>query len=227
VKYYKFLTADGSATYGTGKWNLPHDGQPGEWMPDIVGDIVPCENGYHACRPQDVALWCNATMYELEYQGDIIEADDKVVGRRARLLRKIEAWDERTVRLFAADCAERVLPFFEKERPNDDRPRKAIQASRDYANGVIDAAAWDAARAAAWDAARAAAWAAAWDAAMAAAWAAARAAAMAAAWAAARAAAWAAAWDAAMAAARDAAWDAERAWQSSRLLEMVGEMEDR
>jgi hypothetical protein len=176
VKYYKFLTADGSATHGVGKWNLPHGDQPGEWMPDIQGEIVPCRNGYHACRPQDVALWLNATMYELEYEGDIIEADDKVVGRRARLLRKIDAWNDRTARLFAADCAERVLPIFEKERPGDDRPRKAIQAARDYANGVIDAAAWAAAWAAARDAAgvaagaaaraaaRDTAWAAAWDA---------------------------------------------------------------
>ena len=56
MKYYKFLTADGSATHGVGKWNLPTASGPDEWMPDIVGDIVPCENGYHACRPQDVVL---------------------------------------------------------------------------------------------------------------------------------------------------------------------------
>ena len=89
---------------------------------------------------------------------------------------------DKEIRLFAADCAEFVLPIFEKEYPNDDRPRKAIQAARDYANGLMSreqlAAAWDAADAA-WDAAGAAAWdaadaarAAAWDAARDAAWAA-------------------------------------------------------
>jgi hypothetical protein len=77
---------------------------------------------------------------------------------------------DKEIRLFAADCAESVLHIYEKQYPNDDRPRKAIQAARDYANGVIGthelaaarddawAAAWAAARAAAWDAARAAAW---------------------------------------------------------------------
>ncbi len=35
----------------------------------------------------------------------------------------------------AAREAERVLPFFEKERPKDDRPRKAIEAIRAWANG--------------------------------------------------------------------------------------------
>jgi hypothetical protein len=46
--------------------------------------------------------------------------------------------DENKVRLFAADIAERVLHIFEEKRPDDDRPRKAIQAARDFANGKID-----------------------------------------------------------------------------------------
>ena len=78
---------------------------------------------------------------------------------------------DKDIRLFAADCAELVLPIYEKQYPNDDRPRKAIQAARDYANRLINedelaaaSAAASAAAGAAW-AARAtasAAWAAAW-----------------------------------------------------------------
>jgi len=59
-----------------------------------------------------------------------------------------------------------VLPIFERERSNDARPRKAIEAARAYARGEIHAAAWDAIREAAWDAA----WDAAWHVARAAAW---------------------------------------------------------
>ena len=103
----------------------------------------------------------------------------------------------RLSRHFAAWCAEQVLPIFERERPDDMRPRQAIAVARDDAASESDrAAAWAAARAAA----RAATWDAAWDAAQAAAWAAARDAA----WDAAQ----AAAGDAAQAAARDAAGDA-------------------
>ena len=32
--------------------------------------------------------------------------------------------------IWAADCAERVLPYFEKKYPKDNRPRKAIKALR-------------------------------------------------------------------------------------------------
>ena len=116
---------------------------------------------------------------------------------------------EKVSRLMAADFAEEVLPIFEAKYPKDTRPREAVRAARDHANGKIDdkdlAAARDAAGAAAGDAAWAAARAAAGDAA----WAAARAAARDAAWAAAKdlAAARAAARDAARAAARAAAKD--------------------
>jgi len=119
---------------------------------------------------------------------------------------------DKEIRLFAADCAEMVLPIYEKAYSDDKRPRLAIQAARDYANGLIT---MEELRAAASDAASDAAWAAASDAASDAAWAA-RAAASAAARDAARDAAWAArdaardaAW-AARAAAGAAAWDAAR-----------------
>ena len=37
----------------------------------------------------------------------------------------------------AIEFAEQALPLFEKRRPNDERPRKAIQAARDYLDGKI------------------------------------------------------------------------------------------
>ena len=117
--------------------------------------------------------------------------------------------------------AEHVLPIFEKEYPDDRRPRKAIEVTRRHiagdatddersaARGAAWAAAWAAGNAAwaAGDAARGAgdaARGAAWDAARGAAWGAARGAARGAAWAAAG----AAGWDAA-----DAADAAEQKWQ--------------
>ena len=37
----------------------------------------------------------------------------------------------------AIEFAAEVLPLFEKRRPGDDRPRKAIQAARDFLDGKI------------------------------------------------------------------------------------------
>jgi hypothetical protein len=108
---------------------------------------------------------------------------------------------DKEIRLFAADCAESVLHIYEKQYPNDDRPRKAIQAARDYANGLINEDKLSASRDAACAAAGAAAGEAAGEAAGAAAGAAAGEAAGEAAW---------AAWDATRAAAWEAAWEAAR-----------------
>lgn len=39
--------------------------------------------------------------------------------------------------LWAADCAQHVLPLFEAEQPNDERPRGAIEVARAWARGEI------------------------------------------------------------------------------------------
>jgi hypothetical protein len=147
----------------------------------------PCEDGW-----AKLLLFLNKTQADDEPLSIATIIESNGIKDAVWALRAVEGKDKE-IRLFAADCAESVLHIYENKYPNDDRPRKTIQAARDYANGVIGKyeldAAW-AAESAAW--AACAAWDA-WDAA----WAA---------WAA-GAAAWAA-WDAA-GAARDAAGDAK------------------
>jgi len=41
--------------------------------------------------------------------------------------------DHTTLAIWAADCAERVLPYFEEKYPEDKRPREAIEAIREWA----------------------------------------------------------------------------------------------
>ncbi|WP_367997123.1 putative immunity protein [Microbacterium paraoxydans] len=48
--------------------------------------------------------------------------------------------DRRIVAVWAADCAERVLPLFESEAPDDDRARDAIARTRAFARGELTAA---------------------------------------------------------------------------------------
>ena len=48
---------------------------------------------------------------------------------KAKHGKPLDEADRRLLTLWAADCAERVLPHFEREHPNDDRPRKPIEAA--------------------------------------------------------------------------------------------------
>ncbi len=182
----------------------------------IDGELDLCKRGYHSSP-----TWYDALQYApgpvaciVEISDPVASDESKQVSRSRQLIAARNV--ERELRLFGCDCAERVLPTYERQYPGDNRPRQAIEVSRRYAEGQASAAeltaAWADARAAAW----AAAWAAARDTATDAARAAARDAARDATDAA-RAAAWAAAW----AAARDTARDTEIKWQRARLDEIM------
>ncbi|MFD7550922.1 putative immunity protein [Streptomyces sp. NPDC059578] len=49
----------------------------------------------------------------------------------------LDKQDHTALTLWAVDCAEHVLAHFEAERPDDDRPRKAVEAGRAWARGEI------------------------------------------------------------------------------------------
>ena len=153
---YKVLASDGTPCHGgSGKWFMPKGKRPGKWMPAIK-DIQPCARGYHFVNLEQLPTWLGPTLYEVEVRGQVTHLADKSVAEQARLIRKVEIWNDKTLRLFAADCAEHVLGIYERVCPKDDRPRKAIQAARDFANGLIDRNAAHAAANAAYSAAEAA-----------------------------------------------------------------------
>ncbi|MFA5077144.1 MAG: putative immunity protein [Candidatus Micrarchaeia archaeon] len=45
-------------------------------------------------------------------------------------MKKFSKQDQRLLAIWAANCSERVLPFFENAYPKDNRPRKAIEVCR-------------------------------------------------------------------------------------------------
>ena len=205
--YFKVL-GPGQVSYhgGSGKWT------PGKWR-NVRGRLVRCQNGLHYVALAQLVQWLGPEIWAFEpFPGtEVIGDRDKLVCRKGRITEQYIGWNEQSARLFAADCAEHVLPIFERQHPNDSRPREAIAVARKYAAGQVTPSelevAWDAAQTAAQTTARAAT-----------AWAATEATAHAARAAAAR----DAAWDAARAAAQATARAAERRWQVQRLAEILG-----
>jgi hypothetical protein len=147
---YKVLRTDGAAINGEHKpWSIPRDGQPGSWMPVVKGQLAET-NGYHLYRARDLLIWLGPTIYEAEWRGEQLATENDIVVREARLTRRIPTWNEETARDFAADCADHVLPIFERLQPRDDRPRRAIEMARLFARGLATVeeltAAWSMAR---------------------------------------------------------------------------------
>jgi hypothetical protein len=98
---YKFLQSGGVAPFTGKRWS-EHESV------EVEGALVACENGVHACRPPDLPYWLDDELWEVELEGDVVEDRLKIVGRRGRLVRRIERWDDETRAAFARLCLRRV-----------------------------------------------------------------------------------------------------------------------
>jgi hypothetical protein len=101
---FKVLRADGRSPFADFAWPLPGDG-PGAW---VQARVEPCRSGIHACRRDDLPLWLGRALYEVELAGDVVEQPAKLVASRARLLRRIDGWDDAMRDDYTRMCADRA-----------------------------------------------------------------------------------------------------------------------
>lgn len=105
MKAYKFLRAGRLSLITQVVWPEPG---ASSWLEASEGPLVPCRNGLHACRPEDLAYWIGSELWEVELAGEIIDAPDAIVARRARLVRPIEVWSADAPKIFGRSCAARA-----------------------------------------------------------------------------------------------------------------------
>jgi hypothetical protein len=102
---YKFLAKGAVGPISGIAWPRPSGGAPGEWIL-IEGPLALCKRGVHVCSTLDLAHWLHDELWEVESDGDRLEGIDCFVVRRARLVRRIEAWSEGGAARFAQACIE-------------------------------------------------------------------------------------------------------------------------
>lgn len=105
----------------------------------IAGKIVPCKNGYHASPSAfDALVYApGPILCYVELKGEITSHNYPTPKWAASSRTLLEAHDvTKELRLFAADCAERVLPLWEEAFPDNGLPRRAIKMVRNYADGT-------------------------------------------------------------------------------------------
>jgi len=123
VKIYKILAAGRKSCFGGDMtW------EPGQWY-EVTGDLVPCRNGFHLCREQDLLDWLQEEIWEAEYEGEVIDHGNKLVVRKARITKQCAGWNERSARLFAVDCAQDVAHLI----PGPEA-QECIEVARAYAS---------------------------------------------------------------------------------------------
>ena len=111
---YKFLRRDGTGAFTRYPWPLPGPDAPGSW---VQAPVIACRSGIHACRLRDLPLWLGRELYEVELDGQIVEERTKVVASRARLRRKIDAWDDALRAAYTRDCADRAHALVREAGP--------------------------------------------------------------------------------------------------------------
>ncbi|OFW58462.1 MAG: hypothetical protein A2133_00850 [Actinobacteria bacterium RBG_16_64_13] len=143
MRAYHFV----GATLRDGR-EIPEDG---EWL-EHESLVAMCESGLHASRhPFDALQYApGATLCLVDVEGVVEDQDDKLVARRRRIVRRVDA--TALLREFARWCVLQVIHL----RDAPAVVREYLETGREDLRTAAWAAAWDAA----WDAA----WAAAWDA---------------------------------------------------------------
>jgi hypothetical protein len=92
VLAYKFLDGTGHTLFSGFAWPLPTGEGPGEWVEAAA--VRPSYEGVHACRGDQLAFWLMPDLYEIELDGEVVEATHKIVAPRGRLLRTVDEWSE-------------------------------------------------------------------------------------------------------------------------------------
>jgi hypothetical protein len=101
---YKALRAGGVAPISGYAWPLPDGPAPGPWVAGAPGGAI-CRTAVHGCRVADLPWWLQDELWEAEFDGAVATGRHKISAPRARLVRRIDAWDAACARRFAEACA--------------------------------------------------------------------------------------------------------------------------
>jgi hypothetical protein len=120
MRTYKFLANGATGPISGFAWPRPTDDAPGSWV-ETDGALVLCANGSHLCRAQDLAHWLHDELWESEAAGEQFEGLDCLVVRRARLVRRIDAWHLGGSARFAEACAQHATELADRAPPGTTR----------------------------------------------------------------------------------------------------------
>ena len=123
---YKFLNKGFKSSNGDEKWKI------GKWK-TFKGELSMCNAGFHCSKkPYEAFSYVQGPILaRVEVKGRHPSDDDKECWEKMRIV-KAWKWTKKDSVSLAIYAAKLVLPIFEKEYPDDKRPRGAIEAAVKY-----------------------------------------------------------------------------------------------
>ena len=104
MRAYAFLAEGAVAPLSDFAWPTPKGSEHGAW---VDTGAAPAD-ALRGCRAVDLPYWLDDELWNIELGGTLDERDHLLVGERARLLDRIERWNEALAWEFAGACARRV-----------------------------------------------------------------------------------------------------------------------
>ena len=125
---YKFLRTGLKSDSGSLTWKI------GKWVHQD-GPLYICHNGLHCSIYPDQAFSYvgGEILAVVQTKGKSIIKEDKECWTDMKIV-KAWKWTKKDSIDLAIYAAELVIDIYEKEYPNDDRPRKAIESAKSYRN---------------------------------------------------------------------------------------------
>ena len=123
---YKFLRKGMKSENGNLKWRL------NKWN-KAEGQLSMCNNGLHACKePYWAFSYVQGEILALvECRGKHLKDKNKECWEEQRVV-KTWTWTKKDSVRLAIYSAELVIKIYERQYPNDDRPRKAIETAKEW-----------------------------------------------------------------------------------------------
>lgn len=146
MRALKFLAEGARGRFSGHAWPLPEGAQPGAWV-TALAPLTPCLRGIHACRPQDLAYWLDAELWEVELDGAVMQTETMIVAARGRLIARVAHWDAALQASFGQHCLGRAHGFADAAAASG-RAEAALardlaqQAARLLARGKLSTAAY-------------------------------------------------------------------------------------
>lgn len=137
--FYKVLTAEGHAPFVRGyEWSLPTKGADGAWTPgewhEHEGDLTACYAGLHITRePEEWFTSDDYRVFVAEYEGRAVDlpTEHKLVCRRVRLLREVDAEVVESVRARRAEAEAKRVEERAREQAEAEANRAKWEAERE------------------------------------------------------------------------------------------------
>ena len=114
---YKLLNQKGNSTKGGNKtWPLPNAIGPGKWMSTIHGI-----GEYYLCKRDNICLWIDCQLFIAEFSDIIKEDHGDLTVPDARLVMKINSWNNNTQNDFMQKIIEHIMPGNDSITPDEEQ----------------------------------------------------------------------------------------------------------